>query len=199
MDTKLYGALRVLKGALPSMRARKSGTVVTMSSVFGFVACPGAMAYNCVNFALDGLGESLAADLAPFNIRSVILLPGLFRTNVMASAHRPDAGISEAYAESIGGADKYVQYSAANPEETQPGDPSKLGKRLVEFVDGTGMAKGMEKYLRLSLGNDGYQQTMGKMASLKENYEAVGAIAGSTDFEGAAGKGVNFTEDIGVR
>ena len=92
MDTKLYGSLRVLKGALPSMRARKSGTVVTMSSVFGFVACPGAMAYNVASFALDGLGESLAADLAPFNIRSVVLLPGRFRTNVLASAHRPEAG-----------------------------------------------------------------------------------------------------------
>ena len=187
MDTKLYGSLRVLKGAVPSMRARNSGTVVTMSSVFGFVACPGAMAYNVASFALDGLGESLAADLAPFNIRSIVLLPGLFRTNVVASAHHPEGGIAEAYVESIGSVDKFMQYAAANPEETQPGDPAKLGRRLVEFVDETGMAEGMERYLRLC-------QTMGKMASLKENYEAVGAIAGSTDFEGTTAKRVNFRE-----
>jgi NAD(P)-dependent dehydrogenase (short-subunit alcohol dehydrogenase family) len=193
MDTKFYGALRVLKGALPSMRANKSGTIVAMSSVVGVAPAPGATAYNAANSALEALGETMAMDLAPFNIRSIIVEPGMFRTNIMAKTVRPQSGKAKDYADPVVDAIlQFVDDSTANPEGFIPGDPSKLAKRVVEFVDGTGMAVGLEKgkYLRLPLGKDMMGQTIAKMASLKENMEALGPIAESTDFDGSQAAGV---------
>jgi NAD(P)-dependent dehydrogenase (short-subunit alcohol dehydrogenase family) len=200
MNTKFYGALRVLKGVLPTMRANKSGTVVTMSSVFGLIAAPGGMAYNAANFALEALGETLATDLSPFNIRSVIIEPGLFRTSVMANARQPLAGRIREYADPVvDGALQFINDAASNPENIIPGDPNKLGKRVVEFVDGTGMAERLEKgkYLRLPLGKDGMEQTLAKMANLKKNLEALTQIAESTDFDGSQATGVS-TQREGV-
>jgi NAD(P)-dependent dehydrogenase (short-subunit alcohol dehydrogenase family) len=198
MDTKLYGAIRVLKGCLPTMRAQKSGTVVTMSSVYGFVACPGILAYNAANAALEALGETLAMELASSNIRSIIVEPGLFRTNVMASATRPKAAVGSDYVDTtVSQIDGLAKHIAANPEDTMPGDPKKLAQRLVEVVDGTGMAEALKKtFLRLPLGQDGLVDMHRKLKDVKENFDAMEEIANSTDFEGTSAAGLGMVDDV---
>jgi NAD(P)-dependent dehydrogenase (short-subunit alcohol dehydrogenase family) len=103
MNTNFYGAIRVLKGALPTMRAQKSGTIVQMSSIFGFFACPGGTMYNCSKSAVESLHETLKVELAPFNIRIVILEPGVFRTGILTSAAQPSLGVSQHYLETAVG------------------------------------------------------------------------------------------------
>lgn len=85
LATHLFGAIRVLKGVLPFFRAQQSGTVVNMSSILGQVAVPGGGVYSLCKFALEGASEALAAELATFGIRVVILEPGQFRTGLIGT------------------------------------------------------------------------------------------------------------------
>jgi len=185
MNTMYYGPIRVLKGCLPYMRAHKSGTIVNMSSIFGFVPCLSALPYNAVKFAIEGLTESLELDLAPFNIRTIILEPGLFRTEVLARCEYPEKGTRKEFLDAnIGANYKFVETVVKDPEAYMPGDPNKLGDRVVEFVDRTGMAKGLDpKHMRLVLGSDAWTQIKDKMKRLQANFDDMEAIAYSTNYD----------------
>jgi NAD(P)-dependent dehydrogenase (short-subunit alcohol dehydrogenase family) len=191
MTTNFYGPIRVLKGVLPTMRAQRSGTVVQMSSILGFRPAPGCSAYGASKSALEGMTETLALDLKPFNIRCVILEPGLFRTGVLTAGPQPSV-VGKDYMESaVGEAFGLVGAMIQQPEEHIPGEPAKLGERVVEFVDGTGMGVGLQGHMRLLLGRDAVELAGEKMRVLKGDFEACEAIAKSTDFEGSTAKGVS--------
>ncbi|KAK4985272.1 hypothetical protein LTR50_006077 [Elasticomyces elasticus] len=186
-DVVYYGAIRVLKACIPRMRTQKSGTVISMSSVFGFSPYPGCLAYNSAKFALEGLTETLALDLAGFGMNFVILEPGLFKTNILVSGKLPEAGLSQAYADGpVGETFGLIGEIVNNPDETMFGDANKLGQRVVELVERTGMAKNVPRepsVLRLPLGPDGIARCKKKARELAENFETVEAICMSTNFE----------------
>lgn len=79
-DTNVHGAVTVLKAVLPGMRARRCGHVVNVSSFGGLAAFPATGYYHATKFALEGLSESLAGELAPLGIRVTIVEPGGMRT-----------------------------------------------------------------------------------------------------------------------
>ncbi|KAJ6011692.1 Short-chain dehydrogenase/reductase SDR [Penicillium canescens] len=97
-STNVYGPVRVLKGALPFMRTRKSGTVVNISSSAGVDGLPACAMYAGTKFALEGMSESLARELAPFNIRVLLVEPGSLRTNFWTAYVEPAAGVNKGYA-----------------------------------------------------------------------------------------------------
>jgi len=199
MNTNFFGAIRVIKGVLPTMRAQRSGTIVNMSGVFGLSPAPACGIYNSSKFALEGLSETLALDLAPFKIRVVIIEPGVFRTNVFAACHVPKGGLSQPYQDSlVGGVVGAFGYVAQNPESAQPGDAGKLGDRVVEFVDGTGMAEGLERFLRLPLGMDCIARVRHSLKMMGENYDALEKIAASTDHEGSSSQGASGAMSVPV-
>src|SRR5919109_2290216 len=82
LDTNLLGAIRVTQQALPIMRRNRSGIIVNISSVGGRFGLPGMSAYIATKFALEGLSESLAYEVAPFGIKVVLIEPGVVKTNV---------------------------------------------------------------------------------------------------------------------
>jgi NAD(P)-dependent dehydrogenase (short-subunit alcohol dehydrogenase family) len=82
LDTNLLGAIRVTQQVLPVMRAQASGTIVNISSVVGRFGLPGMSAYVASKFALEGLTESLAYEVAPFGIKVILIEPGVVRTRV---------------------------------------------------------------------------------------------------------------------
>jgi NAD(P)-dependent dehydrogenase (short-subunit alcohol dehydrogenase family) len=82
LDTNLLGAIRVTQQVLPVMRAQASGTIVNVSSVVGRFGFPGMSAYVASKFALEGLTESLAYEVAPFGIKVILIEPGVVRTSV---------------------------------------------------------------------------------------------------------------------
>ncbi|NHI03475.1 Oxidoreductase, short-chain dehydrogenase/reductase family [Candidatus Nitrosotalea sp. TS] len=67
------------------MRAQKSGIIVNVSSVAGRIGFPVTPAYISSKFALEGLSESMRYELAPFNIKTIIIEPGVVKTNLFAS------------------------------------------------------------------------------------------------------------------
>ncbi|KAK5080170.1 hypothetical protein LTR70_008921 [Exophiala xenobiotica] len=197
MDVNFLGPIRVLKGALPSMRARNSGTIVSISSIFGFYPCPAGALYCCPKAAHDMLQNVLSAELSSFNIRTVIITAGLYRTNVLVNSKQPVNGFSETtmstpVAQVLGEVGKFIQ----NPEEHIPGDPGKFGNRIVEIVDGSGMGKGLEKNSRFLFGRDALKMSGITMKGLTDSFKLSEGIAASTDFEGHTAPGVATVSDM---
>jgi NADP-dependent 3-hydroxy acid dehydrogenase YdfG len=77
-DTNLFGVLNVTREALPILRGQKSGHIVNIGSAVGFVAYPSLGYYSATKFALEGLSEALAAEVAPHGIKTTIVEPGPF-------------------------------------------------------------------------------------------------------------------------
>ena len=139
-DTNFYGCLRTIKGVLPSFRTRKSGTIVNISSGAGLLGRPSRGLYAASKFALEGVSESLSAELAPFNVRTIIVDLGAFGTNFASSVVTPASqvdndGISKAYA---GTPAEEVLKMTRVLRNSSPGDTDKAGERIVEFATGTG-------------------------------------------------------------
>jgi NAD(P)-dependent dehydrogenase (short-subunit alcohol dehydrogenase family) len=143
MDVMFFGAVALTKAALPHMRARRSGAIVQLSSMGGQVSMPGFGAYCAAKFALEGLSEALAAEVAPFGIRVLIVEPGAFRTGFGGQRmHR--SRIIEEYAVSTASTRAAVDAM----DGTQPGDPAKAARAILEVLDSS------DPPLRLALGND---------------------------------------------
>ncbi len=84
MNVNLYGQLRCLKAVLPSMRQRRSGTVVNITSIVGRIAALAQAPYVASKWALEGMSEQLAQEVARFGIRVAIIEPGLTKSAILA-------------------------------------------------------------------------------------------------------------------
>lgn len=83
-ETNFFGVVRILQAVIPVMRKQKSGTIVNVSSVAGRIGFPVSPAYISSKFALEGLSESMRYELSPFGINTVIIEPGVIKTNFMS-------------------------------------------------------------------------------------------------------------------
>ncbi len=79
-DVNLFGLARMTQLVLPGMRARRSGTIVNVSSIGGHIYGPFGAWYHATKFAVEGFSDALRLELAPFGVRVVIIEPGEIRT-----------------------------------------------------------------------------------------------------------------------
>jgi NAD(P)-dependent dehydrogenase (short-subunit alcohol dehydrogenase family) len=84
MNVNLCGAVRCLQAVLPQMRERASGTIVNISSIAGRMAALAQSPYVASKWALEGLSEGLAQELAPFGIRVAVVEPGVTKSAIFA-------------------------------------------------------------------------------------------------------------------
>lgn len=125
METNFFGAVTVTKAVLPHLRRQRSGAIVNISSLGGQLSFGGFGAYSASKFALEGMSEALAAEVAPFGIKVLIVEPGAFRTSFAADAlkHMP---VLDAYRDVVGGTRDF----AHNMHGTQAGNPAKAGAAI---------------------------------------------------------------------
>ncbi len=87
-ETNFFGVVRVLQAIIPTMRRQKSGIIVNVSSVAGKIGFPVSPAYISSKFALEGLNDSIRYELSPFGINTIIIEPGVIKTNFMSSTKK---------------------------------------------------------------------------------------------------------------
>jgi NAD(P)-dependent dehydrogenase (short-subunit alcohol dehydrogenase family) len=132
IETNLFGPMTVTRAVLPVMRRQRSGLVVSISSTAGVVADPFASAYAASKFGLEGWTEALTSEIEPFGIRTMIVEPGFFRTELLEPTSTTFAELSIAdYAERT--RETIPQWEAMNGR--QAGDPAKLAEALVQLAD----------------------------------------------------------------
>ena len=131
IETTLFGPVNVSRAALPVMRAQRSGLVVTISSTAGMVGGEFLTAYAASKFGVEGWMESLAPEVAPFGIRTMLVEPGFFRTELLTpeSTKYAEASIAD-YAERT--EQTVTAWKSMNGR--QGGDPAKLADALVQLV-----------------------------------------------------------------
>ena len=128
IETNLFGPMNVTRAVLPVMRAQRSGLIITITSTAAIVGQAFSRAYAASKFAAEGWIESLAPEVEPFGIRTMLVEPGYFRTELLTAE-------STSYAEhSI---DDYAERTAQikagqrGMNGQQPGDPAKLAAALL--------------------------------------------------------------------
>jgi NAD(P)-dependent dehydrogenase (short-subunit alcohol dehydrogenase family) len=84
-ETNFFGVVRTVQAVLPIMRSQKSGTIVNVSSVAGRIGFPVTPGYISSKFALEGLSESMRYELFPFGIKTIIIEPGVIKTNLFST------------------------------------------------------------------------------------------------------------------
>ncbi|WP_224282349.1 SDR family NAD(P)-dependent oxidoreductase [Streptomyces sp. LS1784] len=126
LDTNLFGPLRVVQAALPLLRAQGSGHIVQISSVAGVAAFPLGGGYCASKWALEGLSEALAQEVAGFGVKVTVVEPGSYATDATASAVR--AGADPHY-------DGLRDAFAAYAQSLDLGDPAAAGRALLRLVD----------------------------------------------------------------
>jgi NAD(P)-dependent dehydrogenase (short-subunit alcohol dehydrogenase family) len=132
IETTLFGPVNVTRAALPQLRAQRSGLVVTISSTAG-IASPVEFtsAYAASKFGVEGFMEALAPEVAPFGIKTMLVEPGFFRTELLSPQSTQYAGPSiEDYAERT----EQTIEAWQGMHGTQGGDPTKLAQALVELA-----------------------------------------------------------------
>jgi NAD(P)-dependent dehydrogenase (short-subunit alcohol dehydrogenase family) len=131
VETNLFGPVNVARAVLPVMRAQRSGLVVTISSTAGVVGQEFCTAYAASKFAVEGWIESLAPEVAPFGIRTMLVEPGFFRTELLTpqSTHYAEATIED-YAERT----EQTVTAWKGMDGQQNGDPARLAYALVRLA-----------------------------------------------------------------
>ncbi|RFP26220.1 SDR family NAD(P)-dependent oxidoreductase [Duganella sp. BJB488] len=173
-DTNVFGLLNVTRAALPAMRKRGGGHVINLSSVGGYTAFPGWGLYSSTKFAVEGLSEALAMELAPLGIHVTVVEPGFFRTDFLdASSLATTHDRIDAYAATVGAMREF----AAGVNHKQPGDPAKLAGALLQLADSA------QPPVRLQLGSDTVERVRAKNLSVEAEMAQWLELAVSTDFD----------------
>lgn len=171
-DANVFGAVAMLKAVLPGMRQRRSGHIVNVTSMGGFITMPGITYYCGSKFALEGISEALGKEVKHLGIRVTALAPGQFRTDW--------AGRSMARAErSIADYDAVMDpIRAARQAKSgnQPGDPAKAAQALLALVASD------DPPARLYLGADALKLVADKIEAMKAEIAAWESVSRSTDF-----------------
>lgn len=130
-EVNVFGVLTTLREVLPHMRKQRSGHIINVTSIAGRIGSQGLGIYNGSKFALEGIGEALAAELKPLNIRVTNVEPGPFRTEWAGSSATYDNTEIEDYESTVGERIRSLQGLSGN----QPGDPAKAANAIYRLTE----------------------------------------------------------------
>ena len=169
-DTNVFGAVNVIRAALPWMRSKRSGHIVQISSLEGVApAVAGEAAYAGTKFAIEGICETLAKDVGHLGIGVTIVEPGPIRTDFAAGAIAKEPANHD-YDESVGKALEWFADLAGK----QPNDPRRVAEAIIAAVASP------EPPLRLPLGEEAVQAIREKLEGQRADLDNWERLASST-------------------
>jgi NAD(P)-dependent dehydrogenase (short-subunit alcohol dehydrogenase family) len=128
METNYFGVIRCIQALLPSMRQRRSGSIINIASVAGHIANSPLAPYTASKFALEALSEVLAGEMKTFNVRVAIVEPGIIDTPMARRLKEPSH--ESPYAQQK----RFAHLFAASLK--QPAQPSLVADKVLEIIDG---------------------------------------------------------------
>lgn len=174
METNFFGVLNVTRAVLPHLRERRSGRIINISSLAGFTAfVPGASVYAASKFAVEGLSEGLALEVAPLGIGITLVEPGSFRTEFGGSSMDKTESESADYHALLAPMREYLESSYQGNE---PGDPAKAAKVLVDALNSPEVPD------RLVLGADAVAGVRNKLAVVERQVAQWENVSRATGF-----------------
>lgn len=171
MDLHFFGPAALTREVLPHMRAAGTGAIVQMTSMGGQLAFAGVGAYCAGKFALEGLTEALAQEVAPHGVKVMIVEPGAFRTNLNGAALTAAKPL-DAYADTVG----KLRENFTAADGTQPGDPAKAAAAILAALDAD------KTPLRLVLGNDAIDAVLDHADRVRADVRAWEAVGRDLEF-----------------
>jgi len=171
MNVNVFGLASIIRKVLPHLRKQKSGHIINTSSMMGYTSYPANGSYSASKYAVIGLSEALAQEVAPFGIKVTILAPGSFRTNFM-SPNSLNVAKNKIDAYNL---DKQVELFTGF-DGKQLGDPKKLAEVLLQIAEMS------DPPLHLPLGSDSYNAIVEVRKNEREEMEKWKALSLSTDF-----------------
>jgi NAD(P)-dependent dehydrogenase (short-subunit alcohol dehydrogenase family) len=176
-DVNVFGLLNVTRAVLPHLRRQRSGHIINLSSVGGLVGLGGWGLYGSTKFAVEGITEALANELAPLGIHATTVEPGYFRTNFLdkSSLTRAAQEIAD-YAATVG----KMRQAATQISYRQPGDPVKLAAAIVR------LAASPKPPVHLPLGNDTLAAYRAKAERFEQEIAEWHEVITSTDHDDVA-------------
>ncbi len=176
IETLLFGPMNVTRAVLPVMRKQRSGLVVTISSTAGIAGQMFCTAYAAAKFGIEGWMESLTPEIAPFGIRTMLVEPGFFRTELLTNDSTTYAKpFIDDYAEKT----KEIVAAWKSMDGKQGGDPAKLAHALVK------LAALDEPPTRFPAGADAVQTFEAKANALLSQAQAHRGLSASLAYDDA--------------
>ncbi|RIV21599.1 SDR family NAD(P)-dependent oxidoreductase [Fibrisoma montanum] len=174
-DINVFGTLHVIRSVMPQLRSQQAGHIINIGSIAGFVGSfPGFGIYCATKFAVEGLSESLAAEVKPFGINVTVVEPGYFRTEFLtAGSLAVPANPIDAY-ETVRATQQAHQFDING---NQPGDPEKAVAALIQ------LASEPNPPLHLLLGQDAYDLAYAKIKAMQDELEAWKHVTVATGFD----------------
>lgn len=170
-ETNVFGVLNVTRAALPYLRRQHSGHIVQMSSVGGVVSTVGGGIYAGTKFAVEGISEALAKEVAHLGIKVTIVEPGPFRTDFAGRSMRRAEPIED-YAHSVG----QVHERFLAMDGAQPNDPARGAQAIIQVVEAE------DPPLRLPLGEEAFGMIRAKLDEQRRELDAWEHLGAATAF-----------------
>jgi len=173
-DANVFGLLNVMRNVMPHLRSKKSGHIINISSIAGFLgAFPGWGIYNATKFAVAGLTEAFSAEAKSLGVNATIVYPGYFKTNFLLKgslrlAENPIADYKEARNLEVVHDIQIIG--------NQPGDPEKAALAFMQ------LAENENPPLHFFMGSDSFAMANNKIEILRSELSANETLSKSTDF-----------------
>lgn len=171
VDTNLLGSIRLVRAALPHLRAQRGGRIIQVSSYGGQVAFAGNSMYHATKWGIEGFAESVAQEVAAFGIGVTIVEPGGARTAFRYGSAQVAAPLP-AYA---GTPARAFERMLDADNGLAPGDPARMAAAIIASVDAEPAP------LRMVLGSQALEATVTVLRARVAGFEAQRELAASTD------------------
>ena len=171
-DLHVFGPAALTRAVLPSMRARRSGAIVQMSSMGGQLSFAGFSAYSGTKFALEGMSEALADEVREYGVKVLVVEPGAFRTSLFEASRAGVSADSGVYAKV-----SRTREAVSGGDGTQAGDPAKAAALIRAALDAE------DTPLRLPLGDDAVTAVLDHLDGVRADITAWEKSTRATGFD----------------